>query len=179
MYTYEEMEARARSFYGTLGLRLTSRDLPLAIQSLAMPAYTKEYNERNPSRPIHDNDSLATLGDSVFYVYVLRLCFSPRVSEGFLTDKKAKYCSNDTMKIYGEDWLRDALFARHRDLYEEGSTLPNRKGFATAFEAVVGFLYLCAPDRVMDILRERYPRPVMEEAYRRARQQARLRRISQ
>lgn len=174
--TYSQMEERARSFYATLGVTLTKRDLPLAIQSLAMPEYTKIYNDANRTCPIHDNDSLATVGDAVFYVYVLELCFTPRSSEGFLTDKKAKYCANETMNVYGEEWLRDWLFATHTDLYEEGRELPNRKGYATAFEAVVGFLYLRARDRVEQILCDRYPRAAMEQAYRHARQLDRIRR---
>ena len=179
MYTYKEMEERTRAFYSTLGITLSRRDLPLAIQSLSMPRYTRRYNEATPSAPLHDNDSLATLGDSVFYVYVLTLCFSSRITERFLTDKKIKYCSNDTMKVYGEDWLADWLFATHKDLYEEGSNQTNKKGYATAFEAVVGFLYLRAPDRVMEILRNRFPRAKMEEAYHRAKDIARLYRATQ
>ena len=79
------------------------------------------------------------------------------------------------MNIYGEEWLKDWLFATANDLYEDGGVRKNKKGYATAFESVVGFLYLRYPSKVMNILRTHFPKRKMQTAYKISQAEAALR----
>lgn len=63
-----------------------------------------------------------------------------------LTDKK-KIVTNEHLNIIGKNLLSNKLFAMNNDL-KEG----NKKSYATAFEAVIGFISIINKNKVDEIL---------------------------
>lgn len=65
-------------------------------------------------------------------------------TEEELTDEK-KALANKNLNIIGEKLLKDKLFATNSDLTNSNPN-KNKKSYATAFEAVIGFISLIRPD---------------------------------
>ena len=69
-----------------------------------------------------------------------------------LTDEK-KTLTNKHLNIIGEKLLKDKLFATNINLTNLNPN-KNKNLYATAFEAVIGFISLIRPDEVSKILDE-------------------------
>ena len=72
--------------------------------------------------------------------------FNTNSTQEELTDKK-KIVTNKHLNIIGKNLLLNKLFAINNDLKEE-----NKKSYATAFEAVIGFIGILDRNKVYEIL---------------------------
>lgn len=68
--TYEEMSEKASRFYEGLQIKIPEQYVDLAVRSLTMPQYAKEYNDSN-NHPIGDHRALATVGDAVCGAFLM------------------------------------------------------------------------------------------------------------
>ena len=135
-YSYEEMTIKTKDFYALLGCKVISDNLMRdAITSLTMPQYAYIYNSKNNAE-INDHRALATLGDAVCGSLLLTNKYHYNSTPEELTFVKESL-TNDNLKTKGKQLLKDNLFYSNNDLDEK-----NRKSYATAFEAVIGFLSL-------------------------------------
>lgn len=130
--TNEERLKKTKEFYNNQGIDITDFE-ELAIQSLTMPQYAKEYNDVYEAQ-IKDNTSLATLGDAVCGVYLMNREFNPIITKDELSKEKDKI-SNESMNPIGKELLFNHMFKRNND--ENGFV----KSDATNFEAYIGFIY--------------------------------------
>ena len=154
---FDKMKEETEKFYEGLGCNLTKDTIALAVQSLTMPCYANEYNQKYGEK-IPDHSALATVGDAYWDVYILAIAFEPNSTKGNLTiDIKQKIGTNEQMNPLAEEWLKDFLFAANNDLKDNNSNGQNKKGYATALEAVIGFLFLKFPEKVFDILQKQFP----------------------
>ena len=64
LLTYEEMRERAFEFYDDLQINIPKIYVDLAVRSLTMPQYAKEYQDKYGDT-IGDHTALATVGDAV------------------------------------------------------------------------------------------------------------------
>ena len=158
IFSFDEMKEKTRTFYHDLGCDLTEEEtLTLAIQSLTMPCYANEYNQKYGEK-IPNHSALATVGDAYWGVYILAIAFEPNSKKGDLTkDIKQTIGTNEQMNPLAEKWLSSFLFATNNDLNDNNSNEQNNKGYATALEAVIGFLFLKFPGKVFDILQKQFP----------------------
>ena len=62
--TYEEMSEKASRFYESLQIKIPEQYVDLAVRSLTMPQYAKEYQDKY-NQCIGDHRALATVGDAV------------------------------------------------------------------------------------------------------------------
>lgn len=158
------MEARAKAFYGGIGCPLTQENLSLAVCSLTMPCYANEFRQKFKEE-IGDHSALATVGDACWSAFVLSEVFTPESTKEKLTEIKQRVCTNDAMNSFAKEWLDLFLFYTNNDLQDNNAEGKNNgKGYATALEGVVGFLFLKYRDRVFDILRERFLKNVILSA---------------
>lgn len=133
---YKELVNKTKEFYKTLEVNICDEEeriIQLAITSLTMPEFAKEYNDAHEQK-IYDNRSLATVGDSMCAALLMWREFSIDLSMEEMTEKK-KLLQNESLNIIGEKLLKGYLFAENNDLKDQ-----NKKAYATAFEAVIGFL---------------------------------------
>ncbi len=133
---YKELVKKTKEFYKKLEITLCDNDeklINLAITSLTMPEFAKEYNDVHTEK-IYDHRSLATVGDSICTALLMMKEFSIELSMGEMTEKKDAL-QNKSLNSIGEKLLKGHLFARNNDLNNQ-----NGKSYATAFEAVIGFL---------------------------------------
>ncbi len=139
LLTFDEMTEKAINFYKELGVDVPDDKINRAVYSLTMPQYAKVYNDKNDQK-IFDHRALATVGDAVCAAYLMLKECSDGLSEGELTDKKDKLENEELNKI-GEKMCGGKLFAFNNDL-ESNNENENKKAYATAFEAVIGFIAL-------------------------------------
>lgn len=139
LLTYEEMRERAFEFYDGLQINIPKIFVDLAVRSLTMPQYAKEYNDSN-NHPIGDHRALATVGDAVCGAFLMLDRYTDEKTKKELTAEK-KVVTNEHLNLVGEKILKDRLFAKNNDL-ESKSEKKNKKAYATAFEAVIGFIAL-------------------------------------
>ena len=152
----EKMRETTRSFYSNIGCELTDDNIDLAVQSLTMPCYANEYAQKYGEK-ILNHSSLATVGDAYWEVYILAIAFEPNSKKGNLTNGiKQTIGTNEQMNPLAEKWLNRFLFAANNDLKDNNSDGQNTKGYATALEAVIGFLFLKYPEKVFGILRKQF-----------------------
>ena len=136
-YSYEEMKDNARKFYALLGCEEIDENLLKdAIASLTMPQYAHIFNSRNKDSNINDHRALATLGDAICGSLLLTKKYRYDSTPKKLTFVK-KMLTNDNLNEKGKQLLHDHLFCANNDLKKI-----NKKAYATAFEAVIGFLSL-------------------------------------
>lgn len=137
---YDKMIERALSFYEKLNIEVSSdKDINRAVKSLTMPQYAKEYNDLHKDRhenKIGDHCALSTVGDAVCEAFLMLNRYEDNKTSGDLTDCK-ELLTNDRLNEIGQKMLSGFLFERNNDL-----NLKNTKAFATAFEAVIGFIAL-------------------------------------
>lgn len=151
-----EMKEKARAFYSGLGFALTDDNIDLAVQSLTMPCYANEFHAKYGVE-IQNHASLATVGDAYWTAYILFITFTPQSSKSDLTNLKQVIATNIYMDRLAKEWLKPFLFASNNDLTQNDKETGNAKGYATALEAVIGFLFLEYPTSVFDFLKSKFP----------------------
>lgn len=139
LLTYEEMRERAFEFYDDLQINIPKIYVDLAVRSLSMPQYAKEYQDKYGDT-IGDHTALATVGDAVCGAFLMLDRYTNEKTKKELTAEK-KVVTNEHLNLVGEKILKDRLFAKNNDL-ESKSEKKNKKAYATAFEAVIGFIAL-------------------------------------
>ena len=139
LLTFDEMKEKAKKFYKDLGVNVPDDKINLAVYSLTMPQYENAYNSKNDSK-IFDHSALATVGDAVCAAYLMLKEYSDGLNKEDLTKKKSKL-KNEKLNKIGEKMCGGKLFASNNDL-ESNNDKENKKAYATAFEAVVGFIAL-------------------------------------
>lgn len=145
MLTLEEMIKLTIEFYNLLEIEISKEDEMMAVQSLTMPDYAKEYNDKHNEK-IKDHRALSTVGDAICGAYIMLKEYNMGITSEELTDKK-KIVTNEHLNIIGKNLLLNKLFAINNDLKEE-----NKKSYATAFEAVIGFIGILDRNKVYEIL---------------------------
>ena len=70
LLTYEEMRERAFEFYDDLQINIPKIYVDLAVRSLTMPQYAKEYQDKYGDT-IGDHTALATVGDAVCGAFLM------------------------------------------------------------------------------------------------------------
>lgn len=68
MLTYDEMVEKTREFYDELQIDISDKYVDLAVRSLTMPQYAKEFNDKF-HKEIGDHRALATVGDVICAAY--------------------------------------------------------------------------------------------------------------
>ena len=140
LLTYEEMSERAFEFYDYLQINIPKKYVALAVRSLTMPQYAKEYQDKY-NQYIGDHRALATVGDAVCEAFVMLKEYNDALTSDDL-DKKKECLQNEGLNLAGEKMLNGVLFASNNDLKSNNADHPNKKAYATAFEAVIGFIAL-------------------------------------
>ena len=143
---YEEMKIKTMDFYKSINIKVKENKISLAITSLTMPQYEKEYNDKinneinsglkNEKDMIKCNNALATVGDAICGAYLMIEKFDTKYTMEELTALK-ETVTNENLNIIGKKLLENHLFFSNNDLDDI-----NKKSYATAFEAVVGFITL-------------------------------------
>ena len=145
MLTLKEMIKLTIEFNNLLEIEISKKDEMMAVQSLTMPDYAKEYNDKHNEK-IKDHRALSTVGDAICGAYIMLKEYNMNITSEELTDKK-KMVTNEHLNIIGKNLLLNKLFAINNDLKEE-----NKKSYATAFEAVIGFIGILDRNKVYEIL---------------------------
>ena len=140
MLTYDEMVEKTREFYDELQIDISDKYVDLAVRSLTMPQYAKEYQDKY-NQYIGDHRALATVGDAVCEAFVMLKEYNDALTSDDL-DKKKECLQNEGLNLAGEKMLNGVLFASNNDLKSNNADYPNKKAYATAFEAVIGFIAL-------------------------------------
>lgn len=150
IFDFEELLKRTIAFYDSLEFDISEKDLNRAITSLMMPEYANEWNKRNriDGLKIGDHRALATVGDAVCAAYIMLKEFNDETTPCELSDKN-KLGQNSNLRIVGRQLLEGRLFALNNDIRDN-----NVKDYATAFEAVIGFIALTNLDKAFRILDE-------------------------
>lgn len=143
--TYEEMSEKASRFYEGLQIKIPEQYVDLAVRSLTMPQYAKEYQDKY-NQCIGDHRALATVGDAVCEAFVMLKEYNDDLTSDDL-DKKKESLQNEKLNFVGERMLKGVLFASNNDLESNNEAHPNKKAYATAFEAVIGFIALLDKDQ--------------------------------
>lgn len=141
-----DMKQKTNGFYLKYDIKINKGKMNLAIQSLTMAQYAKEYNDIHNKSIIYDNGGLATVGDAICEAYVMLKKFQYKANEKEMTEEK-KILKNDYLNSIGKKLLKDYLFASNNDLNDE-----NKKSYATAFEAVVGFVACIDMNKAFEFL---------------------------
>lgn len=145
LLTYEEMRERAFEFYDDLQINIPKIYVDLAVRSLTMPQYAKEYQDKYGDT-IGDHTALATVGDAVCGAFLMLDRYTDEKTKKELTAEK-KVVTNEHLNLVGEKILKDRLYAANNDLESNNDDHPNKKAYATAFEAVIGFISLLDKDQ--------------------------------
>ncbi len=114
LLTYEEMSDRAFKFYDDLQINIPKKYADLAVRSLTMPQYAKEYIDSN-NNPIGDHCALATVGDAVCEAFVMLKEYNDALTADDL-DKKKESLQNEKLNLVGELMLKGVLFTSNNDL---------------------------------------------------------------
>lgn len=145
MYTLKEMNEKSLNFYKGLNVEISQENILLAVRSLTMPQYAKEYQDKY-NQCIGDHRALATVGDAVCEAFVMLNEYNDALTADDL-DKKKESLQNEKLNFVGEQMLKGVLFASNNDLESNNEAHPNKKAYATAFEAVIGFIALLDKDQ--------------------------------
>ncbi len=147
IFPFEELKNKALNFYKLLSINVPTVFEGLAVQSLTMSQFAKEYNDVNEHK-IGDHRALATVGDSICGSFVMLKEFKKNSTRKELTDKK-EIVTNQHLNSIGKKLLEGKLFATNTDLQEM-----NKKDYATSFEAIIGFIALVDKKEAFRILGE-------------------------
>lgn len=143
-YTFEEMTNLTLDFYNTIGIKIPKKYIKRAVESLTMPEFAYSYN--TVYAKINDHRALATVGDAVCEAYLMIKKYEDKSTMASLTYDKY-ILQNNQLNIIGKKLLKDKLFAYNNDLRND-----NTKDYATAFEAVVGFISLLNINKAFKLL---------------------------
>lgn len=149
---YPSMEAQAKMFYQErVGITLDNEELTrLAVQSITLPGYMKEFNDYYETE-IYSLEGLATVGDAALADYLMKAHFKPHLTKAELTQLKEKL-TNEELASLGEELFGDFLFSRNTDLNKNKQCYV--RAYATALEAVFGFLTLKYPRAFNEIAKK-------------------------
>lgn len=89
---------------------------------------------------------MATVGDAVCGAFLMLNRYTDEKTKKELTAEK-KVVTNEHLNLVGEKILKDWLFASNNDLESNNEAHPNKTAYATAFEAVIGFIALLDKDQ--------------------------------
>ncbi len=149
MYTLKEMKEKSLEFYKGLNVETSQENILLAVRSLTMPQYAKEYKDKY-GETIGDHTALATVGDAVCGAFLMLDRYTDEKTSKTLTEEK-EIVKNDRLNVIGKKMLCDEdgifLFASNNDLESNNEDHPNKKAYATAFEAIIGFIALLDKDQ--------------------------------
>ena len=149
MYTLKEMKEKSLEFYKGLNVETSQENILLAVRSLTMPQYAKEYKDKY-GETIGDHTALATVGDAVCGAFLMLDRYTGEKTSKTLTEEK-EIVKNDRLNVIGKKMLCDEdgifLFASNNDLESNNEDHPNKKAYATAFEAIIGFIALLDKDQ--------------------------------
>ena len=145
MYTLKEMKEKSLEFYKGLNVETSQKNILLAVRSLTMPQYAKEYQDKY-NQYIGDHRALATVGDAVCEAFVMLNEYNDDLTSDDL-DKKKESLQNEKLNLVGERMLKGVLFTSNNDLESNNADHPNKKAYATAFEAIIGFIALLDKDQ--------------------------------
>lgn len=70
MLTYDEMASKTLEFYDKLQIDILDKYVDLAVRSLTMPQYAKEFNDKI-HKEIGNHRALATVGDAICAAYTM------------------------------------------------------------------------------------------------------------
>ncbi len=156
---YSEMVTRTIAFYNSLDITIPEERLEEAVISLSMPKYYEEFNANRKNRVnnislMNHHGALSTVGDAVCQNYLMNKKYSLTISQEKLTAEK-EALTNKNLNIIGKKLLEGIVFATDSDLINSNpNDNENKKAYASAFEAVIGFISLIRPDDVSRILDE-------------------------
>lgn len=139
MLTYDEMIEKTREFYDELQIDIPDKYVYLAVRSLTMPQYAKEFYDKL-HKEIGDHRALATVGDAVCGAFLMLNRYEDHKTSEELTAEKEDV-TNKNLNNVGEAVLKNRLFEKNNDLISKNDN-SNNKAYATAFEAVIGFVAL-------------------------------------
>ena len=149
MYTLKEMKEKSLEFYKGLNVETSQENILLAVRSLTMPQYAKEYKDKY-GETIGDHTALATVGDAVCGAFLMLDRYTDEKTSKTLTEEK-EIVKNDRLNVIGKKMLCDEdgifLFSSNNDLESNNEDHPNKKAYATAFEAIIGFIALLDKDQ--------------------------------
>lgn len=146
-FNYEELKSKAISFYRSLEIKIPDNLLEQAVQSLTMPQFAKEYNDINEIK-LNDHRALSTVGDAVCGSYVMIKEYEIHSTSDELTKKK-NIVTNNHLNDIGKNMLQGKLFSTNDDV-----KITNKKSYATAFEAIIGFISLISVEEAFAILKK-------------------------
>lgn len=104
----------------------TFKDKKLLQKALTLSSYDNDFN----------NQSLECLGDALLGLIVAEKYYKEGFSEGQITQKKQQLLSDVALKIVSEELGLDSALIR-----DKGDT-HNKKAIPSAYEAVIGAIYL-------------------------------------
>lgn len=101
MLTYDEMIEKTREVYDELQIDIPDKYVDLAVRSLTMPQYAKEFNDKF-HKEIGDHRALATVGDAIYAAYTMLKFYEDSLTADDLNKKRRSY------KIKSLDWQKYA-----------------------------------------------------------------------
>lgn len=90
MLTYDEMVEKTREFYDELQIDISDKYVDLAVRSLTMPQYAKEFNDKF-HKEIGDHRALATVGDVICAAYIMLKFYEDSLTADDLNKKRMSY----------------------------------------------------------------------------------------
>lgn len=129
MYTLKEMKEKSLEFYKGLNVETSQENILLAVRSLTMPQYAKEYKDKY-GETIGDHTALATVGDAVCGAFLMLDRYTDEKTSKTLTEEK-EIVKNDRLNVIGKKMLCDEdgifLFASNNDLESNNEDHPNKR----------------------------------------------------
>ena len=145
--SYEEMLNKTIEFYNSLDISFPKDKNELAVASLTMPSYSKNYKDKY-GKERYNHSSMATLGDSMCGAFLLLETYKPSRSKGDLTDDKVAV-RNDHFNVIGKKLLEGHLLWDNNDLYAV-------KAYTNGFEALIGFISLVDVNKAQELFLKYY-----------------------
>lgn len=144
---YEKMVELAKKFYKELKVEIPKEKISEAVASLTMPQYAEQYKNKY-HKEIQDHRGLATLGDASCAAIHLKNYYSLDKTDEAMNKLKKKL-ENKEFNVIGKELLEGKLFSANNDLDDQ-----NTKSYATAFEAVIGFVYLVDEQKSQELIKK-------------------------
>lgn len=133
MLSYTEMVEKTKDFYESIEVKIPEDRIELAVASLTMPQYAETFKNETGNNII-DHRGIATVGDAICGALLMMKEYFFGATMKKMTDEKVAV-RNDRLNDLGRKLLEGHLFFANNDLDSI-----NKKSYATAFEAVIGFL---------------------------------------
>ena len=127
------MVEKTKDFYKSIEVKIPEDKIELAVASLTMPQYAETFKNET-GKSIIDHRGIATVGDAICGALLMMKEYQFGATMKKMTDEK-KSLANASLYSPGKQLLEGVLFSANNDLDPI-----NKKSYATAFEAVIGFL---------------------------------------